>query len=156
MVPNGDGHGTVAAYRAALGPTAGNGDVWEAVRTDARMRIPTLRLAEARATSGTPAFVYRFDWAAPGLGAVHAVDVPFTFGTFDREGWAVAVGREPAADALGVCLRASWAALATTGDPSPDGLAWPPYETPRRAVMLFDRTVGVVDDPDIAVRRCYA
>ena len=81
-------------------------------RSDRRaMRIPTLRLAEARATSGTPAFVYRFDWAAPGLGAVHAVDVPFTFGTFDREGWGDAVGHEPAADVLGVRLRASWAAL---------------------------------------------
>src|SRR5215471_5262955 len=77
----GDGAATtIAAYRATLGPTAGNGDVWEAVRTDARMRIPTLRLAEARANCGTPAFVYRFDWAAPGLGAAHAVDVPFTFG----------------------------------------------------------------------------
>jgi len=155
MVPNGDGHGAVAAYRAALGPTAGNGDVWEAVRTDARMRIPALRLAEARATLGTPAFVYRFDWAAPGLGAVHAVDVPFTFGTFDREGWAVAVGHDRGADALGVRLRASWTALAATGDPSPDGLAWPPYETPRRAVMVFDRAVRVADDPDVAVRGFY-
>ena len=155
LVPTGDPHDIVAAYRTALGPSAGNGDVWEAVRTDARMRIPALRLAEARATSGAPAFVYRFDWAVPGLGAVHAVDVPFTFGTFDREGWAVAVGHDRGADALGVRLRASWAALAATGDPSAGGFAWPPYETPRRAVMVFDRAVRVVDDPDVAVRGCY-
>jgi para-nitrobenzyl esterase len=155
LVPGRDGRETVAAYRAALGTGAGNGDVWEAVRTDSRMRIPTLRLAEARAASGTPAFVYRFDWAAPGIGAAHAVDLPFTFGTFDREGWGAAVGHDPAAEALGARLRAAWAALAATGDPSQDGLPWPPYETPRRAVMRFDRGVSVVDDPDAAVRGCY-
>jgi para-nitrobenzyl esterase len=155
LVPNRDAHDTVAAYRAALGTGVGNGDVWEAVRTDARMRMPAIRLAEARAASGTPAFVYRFDWAAPGIGAAHAVDLPFTFGTFDREGWAPAVGHDPAAEALGARLRRAWAALAATGDPSQDGLPWPPYETPRRAVMVFDRAVSVVDDPDGSVCDCY-
>jgi len=146
---------TIGAYQAALGPSASNGDIWEAIRTDARMRIPNLRLAEARAGRGAPAFVYRFDWTAPGLGAAHAVDIPFTFGTFDREGWAAAVGYDDAAEAVGHRLRRAWAALAATGDPSQDGLRWPPYELERRAVMVFDRDVHVVDDPDRAVRDCY-
>jgi para-nitrobenzyl esterase len=156
LVGGPDATAAIAAYRAALGPTAGNGDVWEAVRTDARMRIPTVRLAEARAASGAPAFVYRFDWAAPGLGAAHAVDVPFTFGNFDREGWADAVGHDDAADSVGVRLRRAWTALAATRDPSQDGLLWPTYDAARRAVMVFDREVRVVDDPDRAVRGCYA
>jgi para-nitrobenzyl esterase len=155
LVPGRDAADTVAAYRAALGPAAGNGDVWEAVRTDARMRIPNLRLAEARAASGRPAFVYRFDWEAPGLGAAHAVDVPFTFGNFDQEGWAAAVGHDGAADACAARLRRAWAALAATGDPSTDDAPWPPYRPARRAVMVFDRDTRVVDDPDGPVRACY-
>jgi len=155
LVPGRDPLEVIAVYRCALESGAGNGDVWEAIRTDARMRMPTLGLAEARAASGAPAFVYRFDWAAPGLGAAHAIDLPFTFGTFDREGWGAVVGYDEAADSLGAELRQALAALAATGDPSRDGLAWPPYEATRRAVMVFDRDTRVVDDPDHAVRGCY-
>ena len=155
LVPGRDPLEVIAAYRRTLELEVGNGVVWEALRTDARMRIPTLRLAEARARWGAPAFVYRFDWAAPGLGAAHAIDVPFTFGTFDREGWGAAVGHTEVAESLGTELRKALAALAATGDPSRDGLAWPPYETARRAVMVFDRDTRVVDDPDHSVRGCY-
>jgi len=155
LVPDRDPLEVIAASRCALESGAGNGDVWEAIRTHARMRMPTLRLAEARAASGAPAFVYRFDWAAPGLGAAHAIDVPFTFGTFDREGWGAVVGYDEAAESLGAELRRALAALATTGDPSREGLAWPPYEATRRAVMLFDRDTRVVDDPDHSVDGWY-
>ena len=156
LVPGHEPLDVVGAYRRALGSGTSNGDVCEAVRTDARMRMPTLRLAEARATSGAPAFVYRFDWAAPGLGAAHAIDVPFTFGNFDREGWGLAVGYDEGAEALATELRGALAALAATGDPSRDGLGWPPYEATRRAVMVFDRDTRVVDDPDSAVRGFFS
>jgi para-nitrobenzyl esterase len=155
LVPGASAPDTIAAYRTRLGPGTGTGDLWEAIRTDARLRIPTLRLAEARAESGDPAYVYRFDWAAPALGAAHAVDLPFTFGTFDREGWADAVGHDQAAETLSSQLRGAWAAFAATGTPSQDGLPWPPYRLPDRPVMVFDRVSGVVEDPDAGVRACY-
>jgi para-nitrobenzyl esterase len=76
--------------------TCSNGSVpAEPHRDRTASRDGGLRVAESRATSGVPAFVYRFDWTAPGLGAAHAVDIPFTFGTFDREGWGDAVGYDP-------------------------------------------------------------
>src|SRR5450759_4177710 len=87
VMPHADPTAAIAAYRAALPGDVTSGEIWDAVRTDVMMRIPNLRVAEGRAVSGVPAFVYRFDWTAPGLGAAHAVDIPFTFGTFDREGW---------------------------------------------------------------------
>jgi para-nitrobenzyl esterase len=155
LIPGASASDTIAAYRAQLGPGAGIGDLWDAIRTDARLRIPALRLAEARAASGAPAYLYRFDWAAPALGAAHAVDVPFTFGTFDREGWADAVGHDSAAETLSSQLRGAWAAFAATGSPSQDGLPWPPYRLPDRPVMIFDRVTRVVDDPDAGVRACY-
>jgi para-nitrobenzyl esterase len=153
LMPHADPAAAITAYRSMLGGDAASGAIWEAVRTDAMLRIPNLRVAEWRAATHAPAFVYRFDWDAPGLGAAHAVDVPFTFGTFDREGWGDAVGHDAAAETLGVNLRASWAAFARSGAPSTEALGpWPRYEPPRRATMLLGRTATAVDDPDGPIR----
>ncbi len=101
----GDGTAAVETYRAQLGTTATNGAVWDAARTDAMMRVPNLRVADADAAAGGRTFVYRFDWAAPALGAAHGVDLPFTFGTEDREGWADVVGWDDRAAALAATWR---------------------------------------------------
>ena len=154
VMPDADPAAAIAAYRAALPDDVTSGEIWDAVRTDAMMRIPNLRLAESRAGLGGPVFVYRFDWPAPGLGAAHAVDIPFTFGTFDREGWGDAIGYDPDAEGLGVNLRAAWAGFARDGVPGTDTLGpWPRYEPPRRATMLLGRPSGMVDDPEGLIRR---
>jgi len=155
LVPGTDPAATIEAYRAELGGDPTPGAVWEALRTGTLMRIPNLRLAEQRAAHHAATHLYRFDWAAPTIGAAHAVDVPFTFGTFDREGWGTAVGADRDAEHLGRELRARWAAFARRGTPNPGEVDWPPYQPPRRATMLFDRASRVVDDPDRAVRACH-
>jgi len=153
VMPHADPTAAIAAYRAALPGDVTSGEIWDAVRTDVMMRIPNLRVAEGRAVSGVPAFVYRFDWTAPGLGAAHAVDIPFTFGTFDREGWGDAIGYDRDAEGLGVNLRAAWAGFARHGAPGTDTLGpWPRYEPPRRATMLLSRQSEMVDDPDGLIR----
>lgn len=153
LLPAADPATVIAAYRTELPAAATCGDVWDAVRTGALMRIPNLRVAEARAATGAAAFVYRFDWAAPGLGAAHAVDLPFTFGTFDEEGWGDAVGYDRDADTLGRDLRAAWVSFARHGTPDTDALGpWPRYEPPDRATMRLGRDSGIVDDPDRLVR----
>jgi para-nitrobenzyl esterase len=139
----------VDLYLEALGPGATPGDVWERVRTDTMMRVPSLRVAEAQAAFNPNTFVYRFDWRSPRIGAAHATDIPFTFGTFDREGWGDAVGADERAERLGANLRAAWAAFARHGDPSHDGIGrWPRYDEARRSTMIFDAECGVVTDPD--------
>jgi para-nitrobenzyl esterase len=154
LMPDADPIAAIDAYRTALPAHATSGEVWDAVRTDTMMRVPNLRVAESRAARGVPAFVYRFDWTAPGLGAAHAVDLPFTFGTFDRDGWGDAIGYDPDAETLGVNLRAAWAGFARNGVPETEALGpWPRYEPPRRATMLLGREAGVVDDPGGTVRR---
>lgn len=155
LAPARDPASTVDAYRVALGAATANGDIWEAVRTDALMRIPNLRLADARAGHGATTFLYRFDWAAPNLGAAHGVDLPFTFGTFDREDWGTAVGADADAERLGRQLRAGWAAFARDATPSTNAVPWPPYEPTRRTTLLFDRASRLVDDPDAPIRGCY-
>jgi para-nitrobenzyl esterase len=139
----------VDRYLGALGPDATPGDVWERVRTDVMMRVPSLQVAEAQAAHNPATYVYRFDWRSPRIRAAHATDIPFTFGTFDREGWGDAVGADARAERLGVNLRAAWAAFADTGDPSHHGIGvWPRYDAGARATMIFDAECRVVTDAD--------
>jgi para-nitrobenzyl esterase len=156
LVPGVKGLTVVDAYRAQLGAAAEPDRLWNAMRTDALMRVPNLRLAERRASRGAPTFVYRFDWEAPQLGAAHAVDVPFTFGTFDREGWGAVVGHDARAERLSDLMRAAWATFAATGYPDPDG-AWPPYDVDDRPTMLFTADgARRANAPDDATRACWS
>jgi para-nitrobenzyl esterase len=100
--------------------------------------------------------VYRFDWEAPGIGAAHAVDVPFTFGTFDRDGWGEAVGADTRAEALSSDLRAAWLAFAHAGDPSHSGIGtWPVHDPETRPTLLFDAPCRVDLDPAGAERAVW-
>jgi para-nitrobenzyl esterase len=149
----------LAAYRAER-PDRSAAAVWSAARTDAVLRVPALRVADAHVAAGHRAFVHRFDWEAPGIGAAHAVDLPFTFGTFARDGWGAAVGadRRPVeAERLGRALRGAWCAVAATGTPEHPGLPeWPAYDPGRRPTLCFDATSRVVDDPAGAERAVWS
>ncbi len=140
-------------YRASLGDAATNARIWDAVRTDAMMRVPNLRVADAATRAGTRTYVYRFDWEAPGLGAAHAIDIPFTFGGFDREGWGAVVGHDDRAAALGVRWRAAWTAFAADGQPGDPW--WRRYDGSRPTAVFSADGVDVIDDPDSETRRCW-
>jgi para-nitrobenzyl esterase len=158
LAPGADPERALAAYRAD-DPDRSSADVWQAARTDAVLRVPALRVADAQVAAGGRAHVYRFDWEAPGIGAAHAVDLPFTFGTFDRDGWGAAVGadaRPGAAEALSRAIRNAWSAFAATGDPGHAGLPrWPAYDTADRPTMCLDAESHVVDDPGGAARAAW-
>ncbi|HEX8971003.1 carboxylesterase/lipase family protein, partial [Oryzihumus sp.] len=82
------GQEALAEYRARY-PDASPGELLADVQTDWWVRIPSIRLADAHASAaaaaGTDAgtYMYEFAWPAPGLGAVHALEVPFVFDTLD-------------------------------------------------------------------------
>ena len=105
--------------------------------SDAEMQVPLQRALDAHAEIA-PTFTYLFSWRAPDVGAFHAVDLPFTFGTFDADGWGAFVGVDDDARALSRALRDAWAAFARDGAPP-----WPA----RPSTMVFDRASRVVDDP---------
>lgn len=134
----------LSSYRARY-PEAGPGDLLAAVQTDWWMRIPAIRLADAHAnantTSGT--YMYEFAWASPGLGAVHALEVPFVFDTAatDAPLFGPLLGSAPPQE-LAHKMHAAWLAFAATGDPG-----WPKYDLERRATMRFDADCRIVDDP---------
>jgi len=156
------GGGRVDAARVdeLIGAYAGlpsGGERWSALQTDSAMWVPFLDVAEAHQGR---TFAYRFDWpAAPPkdhLGACHAIDIPFTFATFDRCGWGAFVGADADAIALSRALRSAWAAFAATGDPSTEGLGpWPEHTAPVRSTMLLDRSCRLVEDPRADIRRAW-
>ena len=145
----------LAAYRSD-GRACSSAEIWEAARTDAVLRVPSLRVADAQAARGGTAFVYRFEWEAPGIGAAHAVDLPFTFGTFDRDGWGDAVGADARAEELSRQMRAAWLAFAASGDPAHPGLpAWPRHDPATRPTLCFAVPSRLDHDPDGAARAAW-
>jgi carboxylesterase type B len=153
--PGADPTRMIGVYRNGPPPRTG-AEIWEAARIDAVLRVPALRVADAHAAQGDAAFVYRFDWESPGLGAAHATDLPFTFGTFEADAWGAAVGADDRAEALGRVLRGAWCSFARTGDPSHAALGhWPRHDPRTRPTMCFAAESRVVLDPDGAARACW-
>jgi para-nitrobenzyl esterase len=88
--------------------------------------------------------MYEFGWPAPGLGAVHALEVPFVFDTLSKDAplFAPLFGGADPPQKLADTMHAAWVSFARNGDPG-----WPEYDLSRRATMRFDTTSQVVDDP---------
>jgi len=148
-----DAEPALAGYRAAR-PGATAGELLADVLTDWFFRIPSVRVAEARAAAGTGAsWQYEFAWASPQLdgrlGACHAIEVPFVFDALDDASGVPLLGEHPP-QLLADEVHAAWVAFAATGDPG-----WAPYDLDRRAVMRFDAASAVVEDPRPETRRLW-
>ena len=110
--------------------------LYMAIESDRIFRIPATRLAEAQSAQQPSTYLYRFDWESPALngalGACHAVELPFVFGTHGGRGGEMFSGHGPEADAMAARTMDAWLSFARHGSPSHDGLpAWPAYETGR-------------------------
>jgi para-nitrobenzyl esterase len=107
--------------------------------TDHTFFIPAARLLESQAAHA-PVFGYRFDWTSPmmdgALGACHALELGFMFGTLRVKGAAPFFGSGKAAEDVSNAMMDAWIAFAKTGDPSGDG-SWPRYDAAKRATMIF-------------------
>lgn len=119
------------------------------------IRQPSILLAEAQARHND-VFMYLFTWdsALPGMGAAHAIELPFVFGHLEGKDVEQLTGPRPPA-ALSRRIQAAWTAFATTGNPTAPGEpAWPRYTGDARATMLLtDGAWTVVSDPKADARR---
>lgn len=86
------------------------------------------------------------------LGACHGLDVPLVFGNLSSGLPAMLIGEHPSAEAqeLSARIRAAWTAFAASGDPG-----WPPYDTRRRLVQLFDIPPVVTAYPEEISRQIW-
>jgi para-nitrobenzyl esterase len=135
----------LASYRGNR-PDASPGDILAAVVTDWFFRIPSIRVAEARAAAGTGnTWMYRFDHPEPAdnhrLGACHGAEIPFVFDTISQDQVRPRVGDAPARAVADQAHRV-WVDFITGGDPG-----WAAYDSASRTTGLLTDTISAVDDP---------
>ena len=143
---------SIADTYVANRPDRTPGDVLAAMITDSYFRVPTIRIAEARADAPSPTFAYEFAWPSTvgRLGACHALEIGFVFDTLGQPGsnWLAGPG---APQSLADDMHARWVAFAKDGDPG-----WPAYDTESRPVMTFDGDgATLVNDPRADERRLW-
>jgi len=118
------------------------------------LRQPSILLAEGQARYND-VYMYLFTWdsGVPGMGAAHAVELPFVFGHLEGAEVEQLTGPDPPTG-LSRRIQAAWTAFATTGNPTvPGEPAWPRYTADVRATMLLtDGAWTVVNDPKAEAR----
>lgn len=127
--------------------------------TDAGMRRSAILQAERKSAMGkAPAYMYLWAFASSGFGgkfgAVHGTDVSASFYNFRDGVGGTGSTREKA---LWQRFAAAWVSLAKNADPNnPKVPHWAPYDTQKRATMIFDNEVQLVDDPRSEIRKFWA
>src|SRR5215470_14061942 len=149
--------GLVDAYRKARserGEPVTPVELLCAIESDRIFRLPALRVAETQGAHDPRVYSYLFTWCSPllggMLGACHALELGFMFGTYKNPGMGDFSGSGPAADALSERMMDAWLAFAKTGDPG-----WAPYTAADRATALFGEKCEIARAPFDEERRAW-
>ena len=139
---------TYKQSRATRGLPADNVNILDAIISDNMFKLPSLRIAE---THGQ-AYVYLFTYASPALkgalGACHALEMAFVFGTLHTQFEPRFTGTGPDAEKLSEQMMDAWLAFARNGNPNRNGLVnWPIYDGTKRSTMIFDKESKCMDAP---------
>ncbi|MBB4101337.1 carboxylesterase/lipase family protein [Sphingomonas kyeonggiensis] len=139
----------VKRYREIY-PQKTPGEILLAASTAGRSWPGHLIQAEERSKIGAPTWMYQLDFPAPEaggiLGAFHTLDIPLVFDNSDAKG--SRTGDGPEARRLAGRMADSFIAFARTGDPNCTSIpAWPRFDLEKRATMLFDIDMRVMNDP---------
>ena len=163
---NSPGHAEriIATYRSARAERRASiepSELWFAIESDRTFRTPAMRLAELQRTHQPNTYTYLFTWPSPFmeglLGACHALELPFVFGTFSDPMMGRFAGTGPAADQLSEHIQEAWLTFAHSGRPGHLGLGdWPAYDSTRRATMILDAECRIEHAPLEAERQAWA
>jgi para-nitrobenzyl esterase len=141
----------IAIYRKGR-PRATNSDLSAIIATDVSgFATGPATEAERKAALGTaPVYRYYFSWYSPihdgKLRSFHTLEIPFVFDHVDEV--KEMTGNGPDRAALAARMAAAWTAFARTGNPNHKGLPeWRPFDSTKRATMIFDTECRAVDDP---------
>ena len=146
-------HAPLAAYRQA-NPGATAEALLIALTTDHMFRIPAVRMAEARATQGSPTWMYLFAWQSRAnggkLGATHALEIPFAFNNLNQPGVKPFLGDGGQPQTVADLMHAAWTRFIRFGNPG-----WDAYDLTRRATFVFDDHSRLELDPGSETRRAW-
>jgi para-nitrobenzyl esterase len=115
----------------------------------------SVTIAERKAALGrASAYLYRLDWETPvdngRLITPHGLEMPLVFNNVDRGGEGLTGGGADARN-LAAKMSEAWVAFAATGNPNSENKnslpQWPPYDSAKRATMIFDNQCQIVNDP---------
>lgn len=113
--------------------------------TEVIYRAGTVRMAEAASDARQPVYLYRLDWDRQPYRACHASESQFLMG---ESPLVPGLDSSPAHDHLSSLMRQSFLSFIRTGVPAAQGLpVWPPFETQRRLMMVFDGTCRILPAP---------
>lgn len=142
----------VLARHEQLDPEAGEAARLAAAETDLFFRIPMLRFCNARAGAPAATFQYLFRWLSPALrgrlGACHALEIPFVFGTLDAPGMERFAGTSEDAWALSSAMIDAWSAFAHTGSPDAAVPEWQPWTPDQHWCWIADRNPHIERGPN--------
>jgi para-nitrobenzyl esterase len=144
----------LAAYRTSRsqrGLAHGNRALLRAFEGDLRFRIPSLRFAEHYVKQQPATFVYLFTYESPALagalGACHALELPFVFGTYDSPVQEKFAGAGDMVSALSATMMEAWTRFAAGEEPRASGVSsWARYDLERRPTLEFAAESRPVDD----------
>jgi len=137
-------------------PVEKDTDVADAVKrlvTDFFFLQPTRSVALSM-QSKVPVYLYHFSRVSPGgktskLGAHHAAELPYLFGTYKTRIWpTVPPDYEDVDMTLGKAIMGAWVQFAKTGNPNGAGLAeWPRYASGDERCLQFGDTIHATKLP---------
>ena len=156
------GERALEVYRAErkAGGASAPFETWEAIQADRIFRYPATRLAELHAAHEPRTYQYLFEWAPrlarKRIGACHAIEIPFVFGTLRHPLLRLLLTASGGAEALSRSMRDAWLAFARGGVPAAPGLeAWRPYEARERATMILGPRCYLARAPGEEARRFW-
>jgi para-nitrobenzyl esterase len=152
---------SVREFRAAIesrGGQTSTSEVWTAFQSGRVMHVPAARLAEAQSVGGGSVHTYLFTWRPPALrralGACHALDIPFVFGSTQHPLALPLTGITASAVRLSRKMQHAWSGFARDGEPGHERLPmWPDYEPRHRRTMILGRRCVLDHAPLEAERR---
>ena len=118
-------------------------------------RMPALQMVEEQQKHNPAVFNYLFTYKSPvlggALGACHALEMGFVFGTHDE----LFCGAGPEPDKLSQTIQDAWTSFARTGDPSCAALGdWAVYGD-GRLTMILDTQSHLQPAPYEAERQAW-
>jgi len=150
--------GNIRSSRVAQRLAAGNNDVLDTIQTITQFRNPAAEFALNHVRYQPDTYHYLFTHESPArhgsLGACHALEMPFVFGTLDAPTQDRFAGSGEGVQRLSANMMDAWIAFARCGNPSHPGIGtWPAYNGQTRPTMVFDVGDSRPTDDPLAVER---